>query len=451
MPRLVPLLATLTACAGTATTPPAEAISPWRGTGIVELTGGAPHRNVLLLSFDTLDIGQLGRYGGEIDVPFLDGIADASVELTAHTSCSSWTLPSLACAVSGRDPEEIGQLYRIEDGADTDGRLPADTPVLSEWLEEAGIAAAVVAANAYLAKDRGTVGRDADVVKIQYAVASEVNSAGLRMFDDGALDTEKPWALHLHYMDPHLPYAPPEEYREGLEDYGEWAWDLTTQNGAEAASSAYATMSTEEQTRLRRAIQVLYFGEIRYLFDQVELLWAELDGRGLLDDTLVVMFTDHGEQLWQHGARGHALSLFRQETDALGLLWAKDIVPVTWAGPTGHRDLPPTILDAMGLPIPAEITGASAGTAADDGPLFSTLWPAAKPPRQSIRVGNRKLLYYWEDGRKQLFDLAADPNERTNLYVATDPDVISMWELLMPRVDMLRPIVTDSEPISPGP
>lgn len=445
------LVVGLSACADGGTTVPEEAISPWAGSGIVEFTEGAPPRNLLVLSFDTLDIGQLVRYDGDVAAPVLDRLADPGVELTAHTSCSSWTMPSFACAMAGRDPEELGQLYRIEEGADEDGRLPAATPVLTDWLEEAGVRTAVVTANAYLAQDRGTVGRGSEMVKIQYAVAAEVSDAGLRMFDDGSLDPAEPWGLHLHYMDPHLPYAPPEEYREGLQDYGEWDWDLTTQAGAEGASTAYPSMSEEEQTRLRRAIQVLYYGEIRYLFDQVTLLVDELDARGLLDDTLVVMFSDHGEQLWQHGTRGHALSLFRQENDALAILWAKDIVPVTWAAPTGHRDLVPTILDAMGLPIPAEVTGQVAGTAADDAPYFSTLWPAAKPPRQALRVGTHKLLYYWEDGRKQLFDLAADPKERTNLYDASDPLVAELWATLMPRVDMLRPIVTDAEPVSPGP
>ena len=91
-----------------------------------------------------------------------------------------------------------------------------------------------------------------------------------------------------------------------------------------------------------------------------------------LEDALVVVFSDHGEQFFEHGALEHNNSLHAQETQALAVFWADNLVPVAVSTPTAHPDLAPTSLEALGVAAGSEMTGQPAGTADPGRPIFST-------------------------------------------------------------------------------
>lgn len=152
-----------------------------------------------------------------------------------------------------------------------------------------------------------------------------------------------------------------------------WLWACTTD------PIVVERPPVESLARARLA----YRGELRYFDDTLAGLWADLDGRGLLDDTLVVFFTDHGEQQMERGVLDHGFELYAEENRSVAGFWAKTLVPGTWTGPTLHTDLPVTVLGLLGLPSTG--TGIPLGQALDHG-----------VPQLSIVRGDRQLHQDWD-------------------------------------------------------
>ena len=179
-------------------------------------------------------------------------------------------------------------------------------------------------------------------------------------------------------------------------------------------------------------------------------LFEALDAAGRLDDTLVMFWNDHGEQLFEHGARGHAISLFGEETDGFALFWARGLSPAVWDEATTNLDLMPTALWLLDIDPPPGLAGDVVGTAPAERPVFGTVAPIGRPPQQSVTVGNRKLIYRW-DGLKSLFLRDTDPAEANNVYDDNPAVVQAMWDLLLPEVERAEPFIADYTPESPGP
>jgi arylsulfatase A-like enzyme len=191
-------------------------------------------------------------------------------------------------------------------------------------------------------------------------------------------------------------------------------------------------------------MRIRYQGEVAWLDAQLADLWSDLDAQGLLDDTLVVFWIDHGEQFFERGHQTHAWTLYGEETDSTAFFWAEDIQPMAWAGPTMAVDIVPTVLNTFGLEAPDSVSGLVVGEAPDDRARFST--SAAKlGVVQSVRQGPHRLHFAWGDlsdsdevGDGQgvhVYDVVADPGETNDLFDPTDPTVQDLWTLLLPRIE----------------
>jgi len=193
---------------------------------------------------------------------------------------------------------------------------------------------------------------------------------------------------------------------------------------------------------------VRYDAELRYLDDQLRTIWADLTARGLLEDTLVVLFNDHGEQIWDHGQQSHAYSLYAEENDGIAVFWSQNILPGAWTGPTSQIDLAPTLIKLLGARVPSEMTGIPLGEASEDRATFA-LTSARNNTLQSVRQSGHKLIYTWSTGGVELYDLAADPGEQANVYDPADPIALALWDLLLPRIELAEPLVFDDVPVWP--
>jgi uncharacterized sulfatase len=185
---------------------------------------------------------------------------------------------------------------------------------------------------------------------------------------------------------------------------------------------------TTSEADLRRDIAV-YYGMLTLLDDQVGTILTRLDQLGVADNTIVIFTTDHGHFLGQHGlvAKGP----FHYE-DMLRIPFL-----VRWPGvvPPARRtdaltslvDLAPTLLNAVGLPVPLWMQGA------DQGPVWRDEAPSAtdhvivenrhQPTAVHLRTyieSRYKLTIYRDGAHGDLFDLEADPLERRNLF--DDPE-----------------------------
>ena len=278
--------------------------------------------------------------------------------------------------------------------------------------------------------------RGFDQVDVQsMAEAHEINEKGLSILD--SFDLDQPWYLHLHYLDPHDPYSPPPEYRdqlnalEPLEDY-----DLDTTRDWYKLIEDFEELSEDEKELVRDHLEARYAGEVSYLDDQLAVMFDELDARGALDDTLVVLWSDHGEQLYQHGEPTHGGSMYDEEIRAVAGFWAQDIRPVAWSGFTSHTDIWPTIFTALGLGDDGVTSLPVGDDSTNEARAVFTHKDRGELSLNSITLQDHKLIYDWSGGI-QFFDLSMDPEERHPIYDRGDARVQSLWSLLSPKVDAM--------------
>jgi len=399
--------------------------------------------NVLLISVDTLRRDALGRYGGAGDMPWLDGWLSRGLTLDSHASCSSWTVPSMACALSGMDTLDLG--FAPVGGEDS---LALEAQTLADRFRATGYATALVTANTYLADPAG-LGRG-------YQVWTEVGNAKAEQVVDLGLTEARvlaamrsPWLLHLHFMDPHIPYQEPITDEALLASLPAIDVDLADAAQARGLENRWATLSASERTDYLRWTAALYGAQNRYLDGELERLMATLEGEGLLEDTVVVFLTDHGEQFNEHDSIFHGKSLYAEEVASVASFHGPGVSPGGVEAPTTHADILPTLLDLTGWRLTDDLTGAAVtdGTnSTDERSIFAARVYEAGAI-QSVRRGGWELIYRW-DGGAELF--AADDAGQQADRLAEEPAVAAaLWDQLAPQVERLDALRAGDGPLPP--
>ena len=390
--------------------------------------------NLIFISIDTFRRDHMRRYGKKDNlVPFLDDLAESGFTLDDHTQCSNWTFNATTCTLMGR--------YTIEDGwAARLGRtfrlpVPAGTPLLASYLGDAGFYSILVSNNSWLSAQWGNA-QGYDVFR------TPDTSGAMGIFNTGlselltARDSgdAKRWFLHLHVLEPHAAYNPPEEYLKGLSGLPPIDVDLSDKDAHYEMRDQWPDLSAEEQDTLEQHLRARYAGELTWLDDQLQIIFADLGARGLLDDALVVIWNDHGEQFWEHGHQTHAYNLHPEENDGVALFWAPNIIPQAWSEPTTAIDLVPTLLSLFDIPIPEEVSGIPVGQAPADRPRLGFAL-ARTGLVQSILVGKKRLQFHW-NGNVQVYDRSKDPGETVDLFDPNAPDTLALWQALLPWVEL---------------
>jgi arylsulfatase A-like enzyme len=251
--------------------------------------------------------------------------------------------------------------------------------------------------------------------------------------------------IHMHVKEPHVSYTPPDKYLEGLDDLDPITWDLTISDEQYELNGQWEELPENERELILDHMRLRYAGELMYLNDQLEDIFDELDSRGLLENTLVMLWSDHGEQFQEHDRQTHAYSLYSEENDALAVLWSKNIVSTEWDGPTSHIDLAPTVLSVLGHDGAEGMGGIPVGLAPDDRPIFAEA-SARLGPVQSVTLEGMRMHYRWATGERQLFNLIEDPGEQSNLIDSDTDTAEALWALLEPRIAMLEPLMPEHVP-----
>jgi arylsulfatase A-like enzyme len=405
---------------------------------------GKVPKNLLVVSVDTFRRDLMARYGGEGFAPLLDRMAEEGVALDAHRSCSNWTFPSVLCANYGASNLDVGYAPDLRDP--DNAWAPDDVPTLAGRLSAAGWHTMLVTSNGWFSSDRNSdIGFATSERPDDRRTLSIFETGMERVAEAEALGTDR-WYLQLHIKEPHPSYNPPEEYLAGLEGLPPTPYDLTSSDEQYDAGDAWPDMTEQEREILLAHLLVRYHGEVRWMNDQLTDTFEALDAGGYLDDTLVVFWTDHGEQFWEHDEQTHAYGLNTEENDGVAFLWAKNIVPGTWEGTTSLIDIAPTVLSLLDVPMDATITGFPVGEAPEDR-VLDFVSVARLGPVQSVVSAGWKLMYRWTTGERWLYDLANDPTETTNLYDPAHPQAITLEATLGPRVQTLTGLTTRYTPI----
>ncbi len=408
--------------------------------------------NVLVLLVDTLRADHLSCYGYEQKTsPRLDAFADQSIRFNQAYAQATWTRPSVASLMTSLYPASH-RTNKLE------VRIPESLTTMAEMFAAGGYETAGFSANRNVSRifgfaqgfhsfwsrgseERNTMLRFTVMDKVRDLFAKRtgqgrkksatpetradiLNQEVLRWAD--ARKAGAPWFAYVQYIDPHGPYAPPQEF---LDELGVplVAKEVLRSIGDVGKEPPWPFGSRDpvDPDLLAQVIR-LYDAEIQYCDREIGRLLDALEQRGLLENTWIVITSDHGEEFFEHQQFGHGQSGF----DELAR------IPLLVSGPglkPGISNQPVELVDL--LPTMAVWAGQSISFPVHGSPIPSLLG-AAETPGKSAFLQNIKghrldamiqdgykivRVLYQEEERWLLYDLGSDPGETKNL-AATQPD-----------------------------
>lgn len=405
---------------------------------LADAAPGTP--NVLLIILDTVRAADLSLYGyGKPTTPNLERLAERGVTFESAVSTSPWTLPSHASLFTGRYPDELSAnwLTPLDDSDPTlaehfaaHGYRTAGfvgNLIYASWetglgrgfarYEDFPVSTATALSTSWLGRwlANGTRRLLGDDEYLVHKSAGDINGDFLDWLDrDG-----RPFFAFLNYMEAHGPYMPPDS--------------LAGRFGPERSGRALADLSTrrhwsEEGMAAERAA---YDAEIAYADQEVGAVVSALEERGLLENTLVVVASDHGEQFGEHGLTDHANSLYRPLLDVpLLLVWYGRVPEGARVGETVTlRDLAATIshlatgdedafpgrsLTRFWEPMSDARPLSPVWSSVSGGVRMPEWVPVSKGDMESLVSGGDHYIIDGE-GSEELYDYANDREELTDL------------------------------------
>jgi arylsulfatase A-like enzyme len=396
---------------------------------------GSVPRNILMLSIDTFRKDSLSKYGGVSYMPFLDDLVTTGFTADDHLTCSNWTFAGTTCTLLGRSNVDAGFVPSLPYASRE--RVADGTPFLASWLGDVGYYSVLITGNSWLSPLWNNTQGYNYVHDPDYDHAPWMGEDAFDRLErariTGDLPEDSPWFAHVHLMEPHASYRPPDEYLAGLDDLEPMDIDFNDRDEHYGANADFGDWSEEKRLLYLEHLLVRYRGELSYTDDLLKTILTDAAERGLLEDTMVVIWNDHGEQFFEHGEQTHAYSLHREENDGLWVMWAENIVPGSWSGPTTAIDMTPTLLDLQGIERPPEVTGEVLGEAAEDRARFA--WSVSRGQTESmISKDGWTMLFEWH-GVAWLYDRNTDPLETRQVYPDEPEKVAELWTYLQPEIE----------------
>jgi arylsulfatase A-like enzyme len=395
--------------------------------------------NTVLITIDSLRADHVGAYGyNRNTTPRIDELAEDShlfENAIAHACATRPSFPSILTSTQGL---LYGGFVRL-----SEQQIPVAEP-----LSEAGYSTGGFHSNPYLSSQFG-YNRGFDtfsdsqtnptlVSKIRRYISNNLSGplhdflsvlyqkteehAGIdvgsyyqeaQSITDEAIQWAKaapePWFLWVHYMDPHHPYVPPEEYQM----FGE---TLSRRRGVKLRQQVLDDPTTLSESDREDLIN-LYDAEIRYVDHEIGRLLNEVN------ESTWILTADHGEELFDHGEFGHKNRFYEEHVHVPFIIG--DDKPGVHDQLVGLEDIPVTILSLAGVDLPDSYRGYDVFESKRDR-IFGGWSPDAGQDIERARLMYRtsKTKYIIDDatGKQQLYNLETDPDEQTNLVDTLDAD-----------------------------
>jgi len=356
-----------------------------------------PDAPVILISIDTLRADRLPLYGyTKIQTPFLDRFSkDAWLFENAYSPCPM-TLPAHTTMLTGMLPPEHGVRNNI--GFAFDGEAHMSLP---RQLKQRGYATGA-ALSSYVLRFETGLGALFDFYEDSFGTTPGVQSVNYQRAGDKTAafaqtwigeHAAKPFFFLFHIYEPHVPYDPPEPFRS---QYG------VTYDGEVAASDAIVGTFLDALKKL-----------------------------GVYDRAIVIVTSDHGEGLGEHGEQQHSIFLYREaiRVPLLVKLPADSGAGSRVAAPVQLSDIFPTVTAALGLPASKEVSGTSLFAAGATGAAARVIYGETLFPRLQLGWSDlRSVLdaryHYIHGPRPELYDTLVDPHEEHDL-AKSDPETAS--------------------------
>lgn len=364
--------------------PPASAVEP---------LAECQDCNLLLIVVDTLRSDHLGYNGyARATSPAIDAFVSSSRRYDTCVAQATWTVPSTASLLTSSYPFNHGLTFGPGDTKAWHG-LGDDKTTLAQVLQAEGFETAALIGNPILRAKLG-LGRGFDEYELlddPEAIRSAVTHIA-RWGDDR-------FFLYLHLLGPHPGLDPPPPYDTmfgpapaPLPDDGLSYQHVRVQSGPMKAN-------------YERWYRNLYDAEIRYTDKLLGDLFALLEVSGALERTVVVITSDHGEHLFDHGFLGHGMSVYEPLMHVPLAIRVPGAAAGVEPAVVEQVDLAPTLLQVLGVPVREEWQWD--GVVLDDDGLGF----CEQGPRQAVRRGRYKLIVDRSTGLETLHDLAIDPAE----------------------------------------
>ncbi|MCB9674166.1 MAG: sulfatase [Alphaproteobacteria bacterium] len=433
------------------------------------------HPNVLIVLWDTVRADHLSVYGHPVDTtPNLKAFAEQGVVYENAVSPGMWTVPSHGSIFTGLAPTTHGASFEWR-------WLDQHHVTLAEHFQQNGYDTFAFSANPNLSKRGanllqgfGTIEtswrewwplvRKATRMKLlpddasteispafegkrpgnaYYNGAPATGRALFRWLDKGH-DPQKPFLAYLNYMEAHKPRVPGKEHRDPVMDEARQQLALKT-DVTFVNQLAYGYGAVEFTGDEIEATRSVYDACLHELDDWTNRLFSNLEKRGVLDDTIVVVTSDHGESLGEHRRYGHRFGMYQTLLHVpLIIRYPKKLQPARVAQPVTTQDLFATLTDLAELP--------PAPTATDSKSLLGTLRPALfsevlsfdsagldlvrsfypqipaegwENTFRAIRSANLKLIVDAHD-HAELYDIETDPLETADLAEARPDEVATL-------------------------
>lgn len=442
--RIVVALATLllSACSGEMPAPEGQSASesgppPARAPR----PAGAPP-NVILIVVDTLRADHLSHYGYERDTagPIDDFRAEATLFSNAY-STAPWTAPSTMSIHTG--------LSTLRHGANRHGdALPDEAMTLAEHLSQAGYVTHGISFNHNVSEktgfDQGFDTFDDFLGKAtQYP---DIERMARKVDRWLASVPAEPYFLYLQPMNVHGPYRVPRSSRSKL--LGREPSDAFQYYGQPMNPiMRHGELERREDftPELQQSLVDQYDVAIHYSMEQIASMLDSIREHGLLEETVVILTSDHGEELFDHGGFSHGYTLHREVLNVpLYLRLPRGEGPATIDRPVSTLDIVPTVLELAGLPasehgLDGHSLLADPSELPDDRVLLQhTVW-AKRAEGLSLIRGSEHLIdlvqsYDTPDPQTSLYDLDVDPREHHDLAASEEARVASLRGRLEKRV-----------------
>src|SRR4051812_31252219 len=370
-----------------------------------------PAQNILLVTIDTLRADAIGASGNAtVSTPWIDRLAAGGVRFDQAHASTVVTLPSHANILSGMYPFRHG----VRENAGF--RFPETTETLATLLRARGYRTGAFV-SAFPLDSRFGLTRgfdvyddrfpksDATAFRVPERRGADTVTAALRWIDGAApaasaAPGDRPWFAWVHIYEPHFPYAPPDPYA----------------------------------SRFRERP---YFGEVAAADAALGPLLQRVLDAASARPTLVILTGDHGEALGEHGEMTHGLFAYEATLHVPLIVYQPHLLtPRAIATPVRHVDILPTILDAIGAPLPASLDGqsllplAAGESAVPTVTYFESLSASINrgwAPLYGVARGSGK---YFALPIPELYDLAADPAEAHDLSAARPAEMRELQTLL---------------------
>lgn len=395
-----------------------------------------PPPNVVLIVLDTVRADSVGiEVADEPLTPHLDAVSREGTAFLAAVTPAPWTVPSHASLFTGTYPHQ----HRTQHG---DMRLKRSARTMAEILRLRGYQTAGFTCNPWLSRVWGwsqgfqTYEQVYEQVEGLTEKGAAIATKMVADWIDEHADRGAPFFLFVNYLEAHLPYSPPARILDRLR-----VADAGSDRTFSIEQAVRYIAGRGQSTSVDMAhVRALYQAEIAYLDEQVGAVVSSLRAAGCLDNTILIITSDHGEHFGEHGLMGHEFSVSEALLRIpLTIRYPKVFDPgTTHAGPVSLVDILPTILSILSEAENQDaerfsgtcLLNAVGDAAVQDRPilaeyarpikLINEFWRAKYPDvdmsahdvsLKTLRKGRFKYVVSGR-GEEALYDLATDPGER---------------------------------------